>query len=178
MAGSGMEVFAYTAQFGNGLSASISAENANGRRTNILSTPNGVANNTAPWNTTTSQYGNQQVPDIVGNLRIDQAWGSAQIMGAYHQLTANSLNASDGAEMTGSGWAFGAGLKLNAPMLGKSDYAIAQFTVAEGATSYVGSGINGGFTLTSGNTVSGAVGSNNYFGQEDDATIVNNGLDN
>ena len=29
-----------------------------------------------------------EVPDIVANLRVDQAWGSAQIMGALHQVNA------------------------------------------------------------------------------------------
>ena len=28
------------------------------------------------------------MPDIVGNLRVDQAWGSAQVMGALHQVNA------------------------------------------------------------------------------------------
>jgi len=89
LAGGGIEVFAYTAQFGNGLSASIAAENPNGHRISILSTPNGAAaasGNTGTNAVTSWVYANQQVPDLVGNLRIDQAWGSAQIMGAYHQL--------------------------------------------------------------------------------------------
>src|SRR5207237_6664236 len=33
-------------------------------------------------------YGAVQVPDIVGSLRVDQAWGSAQIAGALHQVRA------------------------------------------------------------------------------------------
>jgi hypothetical protein len=112
MAGGGIEVFAYTAQFGNGLSASIAAENANGHRAAILS-PNGAAvasGNTGANATATWVYGNQQVPDIGGNQRIDQAWGSAQIMGAYHQLTANSLGTNAGVEISGSGWGLGAGV--------------------------------------------------------------------
>ena len=180
LAGGGIEVFAYTAQFGNGLSASISAENPNGHRSNILSAPNGAAlasGNTGLNAVGTWQYGNQQAPDVVGNLRIDQAWGSAQIMGAYHQLTANSLNASNGVEMEGSGWAFGAGAKFNLPMLGKTDYVQAQATWSEGAVMYVGSGVNGGFALTDNNTVAGAVGSSNFVGQQADAVVANNGLD-
>jgi hypothetical protein len=182
MFGGGIEVFGYTAQFGSGLSASLSIENPNGHRTNILSTPNGALLNTAPWATTTSTYGNQQVPDVDANLRIDQAWGSAQVMGAYHQLTANSLGstlpgASAGAQLTDSGYAFGAGLKINLPMLGTGDYIIAQGTYANGAMQYAGSNINGGFALTSGSTVSTAAGSNNYYGLEDDATVVGAGLD-
>src|SRR6185437_3540685 len=76
LAGGGIEVFAYTAQFGNGLSASIAAENPNGHRISILSTPNGAAaasGNTGTNAVTTWVYANQQVPDLVGNLRIDQA---------------------------------------------------------------------------------------------------------
>ena len=33
-------------------------------------------------------YGGFQAPDVVANLRVDQAWGSAQIMGALHQVNA------------------------------------------------------------------------------------------
>ena len=34
-------------------------------------------------------YAGTNVPDIVGNLRLDQAWGSAQIMAAAHLVRAN-----------------------------------------------------------------------------------------
>jgi hypothetical protein len=147
LAGGGIEVFAYTAQFGNGLSASISAENPNGHRVAVTSVPfTGAVPGTGGW-----IYGNQQVPDIVANLRIDQAWGSAQIMGAYHQLELNSTGTAAGVEKEDSGWAFGAGLRLNAPMLGQGDYVQAQFTYAEGAALYVASNGGVGFNLTSDN---------------------------
>ncbi|HXD45327.1 MAG TPA: porin [Pseudolabrys sp.] len=174
LAGGGIEVFAYTAQFGNGLSASIAAENPNGHRISILSTPNGAAaasGNTGTNAVTSWVYANQQVPDLVGNLRIDQAWGSAQIMGAYHQLIANSTGAAAGNEMDDSGWAFGAGLKLNAPMLGKGDYVQAQFTYAKGASLYGASGAAGGFALTSNH------GTTLHSGILTDAVIANNGID-
>ena len=35
-----------------------------------------------------NSYGGFQAPDIVANLRVDQAWGSAQIMGALHDVNA------------------------------------------------------------------------------------------
>jgi hypothetical protein len=148
-------VFAYTAQFGNGLSASISAENPNGHRVAVTSSAFTGANPgpTAGW-----VYGNQQVPDIVANLRIDQAWGSAQIMGAYHQLVMNDGGGATAVEKDDSGWAFGAGLRLNAPMLGKGDYVQAQFTYAEGASLYVASNGGVGFALTSDNGTTAHVG--------------------
>jgi hypothetical protein len=151
MAGGGIDLFAYTMQFGNGMSASIAAEDANGRRTAITSVPfAGPASLAAPggW-----VYGNQQAPDLVGNLRIDQAWGSAQIMGAYHQLVANSTGAigGTGLQASGSGWAFGAGAKFNLPMIGRGDYAIAQVEWTSGANSYAASNANGGFGLSDNN---------------------------
>ena len=32
-------------------------------------------------------YGGYQMPDIVGNLRVDQTWGSAQVMGCVASST-------------------------------------------------------------------------------------------
>jgi hypothetical protein len=133
--GNGVELFAYTAQFGNGLSASIAAENAAGHRSSIAGNPG---------------YAGQEWPDVVGNLRIDQAWGSAQVMGALHQVRAQDVSAALGHPSDKVGYAVGVGLKLNAPMLGKGDYVIGQFTYGEGATEYVGSGLPTTQTVTSG----------------------------
>jgi hypothetical protein len=163
-------VFAYTAQFGNGLSASIAAEDAGFRRMSISDAASaGNITNAGRW-----EYGNVQAPDIVGNLRIDQAWGSAQVMGAYHEvLGVNTLTASAAqTSATASGWAFGAGAKVNLPMLGAKDYALAQFTYSKGALLYSGSGINGGF----GDTNSDAT--RKYAGSAFDAVVTGgNNLD-
>ncbi len=123
--GNGIEVFAYTAQFGNGLSATLSVENNAGRRL-------GTATGAAAFEGATGET----MPDIVGNLRIDQAWGSAQIMAAVHQV--NYSNATDPSDKTG--FAVGGGLKFNLPMLGHGDNVIGQFTYAKGAMDYVASG--------------------------------------
>ncbi|RDV01396.1 porin [Undibacter mobilis] len=143
--GNGIEVFAYTAQLGNGLSASIAAENNNGRRVGITSTGANIVATPAGAAVANTVYGGQGAPDLVGNLRIDQAWGSAQIMGAAHQLTFAGTSAqtfpNPGAKW---GYAFGAGVKVNLPMLGKGDYIIGQFTYGKGAMDYVGSGLSTG----------------------------------
>jgi hypothetical protein len=145
--GNGVEVFAYTAQFGNGLSASIAAENADGHRMGITN-----ANILGASGIT---YANQQWPDVVANLRIDQAWGSAQVMGAAHQVRATDTGGISNHPGDETGWAVGAGLKLNAPMFGKGDYFIGQLTYAKGAMDYVASGssalqtVNEGYPITS-----------------------------
>jgi Porin subfamily len=140
----GQYVMAYTAQFGNGLSATISTEGpTNNRQTTLVGTgvssaPTGIA---APGDAS----GGTDWPDIVGNIRVDQAWGSAQIMGAIHEV--HSLYYAGPTLLGGAahpgddtGWAVGGGLKLNAPMIGKGDYFQTQVNYAEGASGYVAAG--------------------------------------
>jgi hypothetical protein len=159
--GNGIELFAYTAQFGNGLSASISAENPAGRNNAILNpaaTSTVLYTTTGATTTTTTTtsyngYARQTWPDIVGNLRLDQAWGSAQVMGALHNVTAqDGIGAVTGHPDDKVGWAIGAGLKVNLPMLGKGDYVMGQFTYGEGAVDYVGSGLPSSWTVVDGTT--------------------------
>ena len=184
----GWLVFGYTAQLGNGLSATVSMET---RRTTQIIDQNSlnsassspifasgtggsiVAGSyfdtlTASQNPSTSTlyvsggaavfpgngaYGGQQVGDIVGNLRLDQAWGGAQIMGALHEVNATAYSTSAGGGpsvgFTGVGggtvghpsdawgWAAGAGLRLNFPMIGQGDYFQAQVNATEGALRYI-----------------------------------------
>ena len=137
----GWMVMAYTAQFGNGLSASISAEER--RMTQIASA---VGNLGTPYvagaaiTAFPGSYGGFQSPDVVANLRLDQAWGSAQVMGAMHQVNPTYYSAA-GATANGPsdkwGYVVGAGLKLNAPMFGPGDYFQAQVNYANGASKYV-----------------------------------------
>ncbi len=129
----GKALTAYTAQFGGGLSATISAE---ARR------DSGVINgSTATYSTvalpTASQRG-LQFPDIVANIRIDQPWGGAQIMGAIHDATGQYYGAttSTGQPGTAIGYALGAGIKLLAPMIGAGDFFQAQFNYTVGAYGY------------------------------------------
>jgi len=148
----GQEVFAYTAQLGNGVSASLSLEQpANKRRSigGVTTTAAGVPTTNfaiGSGSLNTNSYGKLIVPDVVANVRVDQAWGSAQLMGALHQVDASyyTAAATGGAGGTQSGhpddkygWAIGAGIKLNAPMFGPGDYFAAQVAYAQGAQRYV-----------------------------------------
>ena len=145
--GGGWFVAAYTAQFGNGFSGTLAAEMR--RQTQIIGqgfatgfTINGTL---APGNGMLGAgYAGFQSPDIVANLRVDQAWGSAQIMGALHQVATtyydfNTVNFFDANGHPGDEWGFalGAGLKLNVPMTGQGDYFSAEVNYAEGALGYV-----------------------------------------
>jgi len=111
-----VNVFAYTANLGNGLSATISLEESTTTRLGVVA--------------------QQQAPNIVGNLRLDQAWGSAQIMAAAQQGRFQ-INAAP-ANHTDWGYAVGAGVELKLPMLGAGDSIKIVGVWSEGAVEYTG----------------------------------------
>jgi len=167
---------AYTAQFGNGLSATLAAEQP--RTTAVL---NGSLTNwfvvAAPGAAAPSQAGNlgiqpassaeaNQWPDIVANLRVDQAWGSAQIMGAIHDVAATYYGTPDttGHPSDEIGWAVGAGIKILTPMIGQGDYFQAQVNYTEGARKYVDFSYNNMYSLFNGSTCGIGVGSDGVYG--------------
>lgn len=93
----GTDLIAYTWQLGGGWSISVNAEDGFGRAKTVVNASNAAAftrvgpapalaatgpainsSNQAAWS-----------PDIAGNIRIDQAWGSAQLSGALHNMNAS-----------------------------------------------------------------------------------------
>ena len=165
----GWMVAGYTAQFGNGFSATIAAEM---RRNSIIGNAGTAFGTTGvPVATPASAYGGFQSPDIVGNLRVDQAWGSAQIMGALHEVnptyyTSSAAFPGDAAGGPDSKWGFavGLGFKLNAPMIGQGDYLQAQFTYTQGASRYVFMNPNGTQLVRDGGTVAFGVNTDAVYG--------------
>jgi len=164
---------AYTAQFGNGISASVSMEDSTTRRTNIATfaslgaaafgffgpssnitiAPNllvvPIAIQDSGFGSTI--YSGQYMPDFIANLRVDQAWGDAQISGAVHQLK-TAINAAtatfnNGTATPGTGlpWApvkYGyaalAGVNFKLPALGAGDSFQVEGAWARGAVDYTG----------------------------------------
>jgi hypothetical protein len=185
----GLNNIQYTAQFGNGVSATVGVDDSSQSGYNrttifnatlvpsfgmtnvqsaaqVLSNASVTANNSncnlggygALSSTCTymgSNYSGAFMPDIVGNVRIDQAWGLFQISGALHDDTpgywaqANTINGGtflNGVNMTGIqalghpdskfGGAVSAALQIkNLPTGAGDDFKI-EGTVAEGATKY------------------------------------------
>lgn len=149
----GWFIMAYTAQFGNGFSATISAEAP--RRTQIIADVSTATGGTATLggsvvpgayggNNGAGAYGGFQMPDVVANLRVDQAWGSAQIMGALHVVnpayytalgTTYTQNTSHPDDKLG--FAVGGGVKVNVPMTGQGDYFQMQVNYSQGALRYI-----------------------------------------
>jgi Porin subfamily len=132
----GWMVAGYTAQFGNGVSATLAAEMR--RTTEIVNSGTQVLPGSGFF---PGSYGGFQAPDIVANLRVDQAWGSAQIMGALHQVNSlyyrSSTDPSGGHAGDQLGFAVGAGIKLNTRAIAQGDYFQAQVNYTQGALRYI-----------------------------------------
>jgi hypothetical protein len=90
----GVNNIQYTAQFGNGVSGTIGLDDPT------------VFNRTALYNLSTgigasgfgtTAYSGFVVPDLVANVRVDQAWGLFQISGALHDVsgTYNTLGSGN-----------------------------------------------------------------------------------
>jgi Porin subfamily len=87
----GVNNIQYTAQFGNGVSGTIGLDDPTVfNRTTIANLTLGLG----PTGALANAYGGVHSPDVVGNIRIDQAWGLFQISAAAHEVTAsyNVLN--------------------------------------------------------------------------------------
>ena len=87
----GVNNIQYTAQFGNGVSATIGLDDP------TVFNRTTVANLSVPLTATggvAQAYGATHAPDIVGNIRVDQAWGLWQISAAGHEVNGsyNVLN--------------------------------------------------------------------------------------
>jgi hypothetical protein len=94
----GVNNIQYTAQFGNGVSGTIGLDDPTVfNRTSIYNLSIGLP--AAGTGTVASAYGGVRAPDIVGNIRVDQAWGLFQISGAAHLVDAsyNNLTAATAA---------------------------------------------------------------------------------
>jgi Porin subfamily len=123
-------LLAYTATLGSGFTATLSLEDGVERRQRV-NDATGV-----PVIGTVS-YGGSMLPEVVGNLAVEQSWGSAQLSAALHQLPfANTLPGSSIAPNNEFGYAAQAGVKINLPFLGKGDALWLQAAYADGALNY------------------------------------------
>jgi hypothetical protein len=171
---SSTNLLAYTATFGQGFSATLSVEDPNFRKNPIFGTATAgnaasqfqiftAANNLAPVVVTNAAgvpvgeafYDVRQtsrMPDFVGVLRYDAAWGSAQLSAAVHEVNAgnasNVLTFGGATIAAGSvvsprpsteyGWAVQGGVKVNLPFVAPGDLLYLQGSYGEGAQSYTG----------------------------------------
>jgi hypothetical protein len=124
VSGNQPDLFAYTATFNQGLSATLSFEDGVGAQVN--GPFNGGFNNL---------YYGVRFPDIVGVLRADESWGSAQVSAVAHNTHVLGVS-SDSIDIWG--YAVLAGLTVNVPQLGPGDHVAAQAVYSHAALGYSG----------------------------------------
>ncbi|RZK96511.1 MAG: porin, partial [Methylobacterium sp.] len=184
---SSTNLIAYTATLGNGFSATISAEDPTFRRSPIFSPTTNSGNVTL--NTAAAVFAQNnspipvfigynaagaaarysfvdgiernRMPDFVGALRYDAAWGSAQLTAAVHELNvgnvANGAGTAVGAGVISNvsiphtsndyGYAVQGGVKVNLPFISPGDTLYLQGAYGVGAQMYTGySSYTGSYT--------------------------------
>ncbi len=145
----GLWGIAYTAQFGNGVSATISFEdggsssqgNNSGQNSSRGALVANMAMGELGLGTIAYDNGGWRVPDLIGSLRVDQAWGYAQIAaalrdvrGGYYGGANSTLNGNPSDKLGG---AVTAGFTLNDVFGLKGDQFGIQAVYGVGASGYV-----------------------------------------
>src|SRR5262249_52031535 len=133
----GITLWAYTAQFGNGFSGTLSLEDPNGHQrigtvNNAFAGFFGLNAAVLPCNAfaenvdgaaacgTAAQFG-FRAPDIVLNARVDQQWGFAGVSAAMHDVSGAyytpgaTVSVNNGHPADKWGWAAAAGARFNLP---------------------------------------------------------------
>jgi hypothetical protein len=168
----GINQLSYTASFGGGVTGTISLEDAAGYdQSQLLATSNGNGTPAswlsgtgtgAPTGTGTygSYYGGAAVPDIIGQVRVDQAWGLFQASVAAHDIHASYYVPSN--ETSGhpsDAWGFAGMLALSIKNIptGPGDSINVDATFANGASRYVIGGVSpNSFAMFGGTSAAGA----------------------
>jgi len=136
-ADSRVNLLAYTATFGSGFSATISAEDRTSGTVG-RELPGVAFNPLVGGGAAAAFVQGQDYPDLIASLRVDQGWGSAQLSGAIGQrkyATAVALAAVNGDSTV---WALQGGVKVNLPMLAAGDAFWLQAAYSDGALGYLG----------------------------------------
>ncbi|MDF2996156.1 MAG: porin [Xanthobacteraceae bacterium] len=131
---------AYTADFGNGFSATISIEDAYERSQDFFDDGSNVFGENR-----------QEVPDIVANITYEGSWGAAKIAGALHDLNAqyDTIDGFDDGDFDLNddwGWAVLAGIRFD---IAETTTIYVEGAYADGALGYLGFGATNG-TLAAG----------------------------
>ena len=145
----GVNQVAYTAQFGNGISSSIALQDPTlYDQTNVsnLTFPGGttlVINPTGAVNALVgygapSIAGNLVAPDVVGQFKIEQAWGMFQLSAVAHNNHASYYgpNETTGHPTDKWGWAVQPSVTIKLPIFGAGDQVNMQAVYTDGASRY------------------------------------------
>ncbi|MGY3033962.1 hypothetical protein ACVIIV_003132 [Bradyrhizobium sp. USDA 4354] len=128
----------YTADFGQGITASFSAQDPVNLTANIWNVSGATAAGLATGAYGVNDFGGSRVPDLVGMLRVDQAWGLFQASIAAHNNHTGyyGVDETTGHAADKLGWAGQLGLSIKNIPTGAGDTINVQGVYTKGATRY------------------------------------------
>jgi len=135
----GVNQATYTAQFGNGVSGTVSVQDPTVQDfTNIWNTSYATAALYPTGAYGTNSFGGTRAPDIIGNVTVDQAWGLFKLSAVAHN---NHVSYYGTTEPTGHpgdkwGWAVQAALSIKNIPTGPGDVINLQAVYTDGASRY------------------------------------------
>ena len=166
----GVNQFSYTADFGNGVSGTLSAQDPTQYYQAGVSnlgavSPIGTVTGSALSPFGSSDYAGTMAPDFVGMIRVDQAWGLFQASVAAHDnhVAYYGTAAAGSTELSGHpddkwGWAGALALSIKNIPTGAGDTINIQGVYTDGATRYNIQDLSqaGSMTIYSGTNLPGA----------------------
>jgi hypothetical protein len=135
----GINQLTYTAQLGNGISASFSAQDQSAVvQSGIMNLSRATASGILGGSNGLNDFGGTRVPDLIGVLKVDQAWGVFQLSAVAHNNHAAYYGIT---EDTGHpddkwGWAVQGALQIKNIPTGAGDVINMQAVYTDGATRY------------------------------------------
>ena len=135
----GVNQLTYTAQFGNGISGILSAQDPVAfLQSGVMNLTGATAAGILGGSNGNNNIGGTRAPDLIGVLKVDQAWGVLQLSAVAHNNHAAYYGAT---EPTGHpddkwGWAVQAGLQFKNLPTGAGDVVNMQAVYTDGATRY------------------------------------------
>jgi hypothetical protein len=135
----GVNQFAYTADFGQGITASFSAEDqALYYQTAITNVSGATAGGIAGGSYGLNNYGGMVTPDFIAALRVDQAWGLFQASVAAHDNHVGYYGANETTGHPSDKWGFAGQLALSIKNIptGPGDTFSIQGVYTNGASRY------------------------------------------
>ena len=132
----GVNNIQYTWQFGNGVSASVGIDQQ--ELANRIGVINTNVSNASAFGAYTDAYAAPTAPDIVGRIRLDQAWGLIQFSAAAHEVTGAYYTGNAAAGHPDDKWGFAVtgGLQLKNLPTGPGDDIKISGTYTEGGLRY------------------------------------------
>ena len=133
----GVNQLTYTAQLGNGVSISLAAQDPTQYFQAGVNNLGGAT--AANFGYGANNQAGTSVPDLVGNVKVDQAWGLFQVMAAAHNNHAGFYTAvgePSGHPADKWGFAVGAALQIKNIPTGAGDDIKVQGVYTNGATRY------------------------------------------